>query len=75
MGHRIHQHRRRNRATDAPVRLRALPGRVAASSDGGVLPRRQAAGAGHCGVAGQEETAGVVYAGGGGGAVGVWVLF
>ena len=75
MGHRVHDHRGRNGATDLALRIRAFPRRVAAGGDGGVFPRGPAAGTGHHGAAGQEEAAGVVHAGGGGGAVGVWVLF
>ena len=75
MGHSVHHLRRRNGAAHAPLRLRALPRRVAAGGDGGLLPRGQAARTGHRGVSGQEEAAGLVHAGGGRGAVGVWVLF
>ena len=75
MGHSVHDHRWRNSAPDASIRLCAFSGRVAGCSDGGVFPGGEAAGTGHSGTAGAEETAGVVYAGGGGGTVGVWVLF
>ena len=74
MGHRIHDVRERHSATNAALRLCAFPGRVARRGDGGVLSRGPAARAGNRGAAGQEEAAGLVHAGGGGGAVGVWVL-
>ena len=75
MGNSVHELRRRNRTTDPPLRIRALLVRVAARRDRVVSPRRQIAGTRDCGFAGEEETAGVVHAGGVGGAVGVWVLF
>ena len=75
MGYSLHDLRRRSSAAHPAVRLRALPGCVAAGSDSGVLSGRQAARTGHCGIAGKEKTAGVVHTGGRGRTVGVWVLF
>lgn len=40
LGNSVHELRRRNRTTDPPLRVRALPVRVAARSDSGVFPRR-----------------------------------
>lgn len=75
MGHSLHDVSRGNSTAHAPVRLCALPGCVAAGGDGGVFFGGQAAGTGHSGIAGQEEATRVVYAGRGGGTVGVWILF
>lgn len=75
VGNRIHRFGCGDRAPHTIVCLCSFPRRFAPRGNRCLLSRGEAFRARHCRTAGAEETTGFIYASGGGGTVGVWVLF